>query len=115
VAERRYQIKRIEIQPGADQDQDSQLEGALEEYGEQGWELVQVLYSQETSVSYVLCGWRRSGTQDKPRGGSARVRAYREPAQKQTQIRACWGRRDQARYTLVNQFRSFTRSHSKYT
>ena len=46
MAEWRYQIKRIEIQPGTDAD--SQLEGALEEYGQQGWELVQVLYSQET-------------------------------------------------------------------
>ena len=37
-----YRIERIELKPDAEPD--AQLETVLEEYGQQGWELVQVLH-----------------------------------------------------------------------
>ena len=42
VAEWQYQIHRIELLQ--DQDLDDQIEKVLDEYGSQGWELVQVLH-----------------------------------------------------------------------
>lgn len=46
MAEWQYRIKRIELKP--ETDPDAQLETILREYGQQGWELVQVLRGQET-------------------------------------------------------------------
>jgi hypothetical protein len=40
-----YRIERIELKPDAEPD--AQLEKILQEYGQQGWELVQVLHGQE--------------------------------------------------------------------
>jgi hypothetical protein len=45
VAEWQYRIERIELKPDAEPD--AQLEKILQEYGQQGWELVQVLHGQE--------------------------------------------------------------------
>jgi Domain of unknown function (DUF4177) len=45
VAEWQYRIERIELKPDAEPD--AQLEKVLQEYGQQGWELVQVLHGQE--------------------------------------------------------------------
>ena len=42
MAEWQYRIERIELKPDAEPD--AQLETVLEEYGQQGWELVQVLH-----------------------------------------------------------------------
>lgn len=44
MAEWQYQIKRIELKP--ETDSDAQLETILREYGQWGWELVQVLHEQ---------------------------------------------------------------------
>ena len=45
MAEWQYRIERVELKPDAEPD--AQLETILEEYGRQGWELVQVLHGQE--------------------------------------------------------------------
>ena len=45
MAEWKYRIERIELKPDAEPD--AQLEKTLQEYGQQGWELVQVLHGQE--------------------------------------------------------------------
>ena len=45
MAEWKYRIERIELKPDAEPD--AQLEKILQEYGQQGWELVQVLKGQE--------------------------------------------------------------------
>jgi hypothetical protein len=45
VAEWQYRIERIELKPDAEPD--AQLETILQGYGQQGWELVQVLHGQE--------------------------------------------------------------------
>jgi len=42
VAEWKYRIERIELKPDAEPD--AQLEEILQGYGQQGWELVQVLH-----------------------------------------------------------------------
>ena len=44
MAEWQYRIERIELKPDAEPD--AQLEKILQEYGQQGWELVQVLHGQ---------------------------------------------------------------------
>ena len=44
MAEWKYRIERIELKPDAEPD--AQLETILEEYGRQGWELVQVLHGK---------------------------------------------------------------------
>lgn len=44
MAEWQYRIEPIELKPDAEPD--AQLETILEEYGKQGWELVQVLHGQ---------------------------------------------------------------------
>jgi hypothetical protein len=46
VAEWQYRIERMELKP--ETDLDTELEKTLQEYGQQGWELVQVLRGQET-------------------------------------------------------------------
>jgi hypothetical protein len=46
VAEWKYRIERIELKPDAEPD--AQLEEILQGYGQQGWELVQVLHGQAT-------------------------------------------------------------------
>ena len=46
VAEWQYRIERIDLNP--ETDTDDQLGKILREYGQQGWELVQVLHGQET-------------------------------------------------------------------
>ena len=45
MAEWQYRIERIELKP--ETDLDTELEKVLQEYGQQGWELVQVLRGQE--------------------------------------------------------------------
>ena len=45
MAEWKYRIERIELKPEAEPD--AQLEMILQEYGQEGWELVQVLHGQE--------------------------------------------------------------------
>ena len=45
VAEWQYRIERINLNP--ETDPDDQLGKILREYGQQGWELVQVLHGQE--------------------------------------------------------------------
>ena len=45
MAEWKYRIERIELKPDAEPD--AQLEKILQEYGQQGWELVQILHGQE--------------------------------------------------------------------
>lgn len=45
VAEWQYRIERIDLNP--ETDTDDQLGKILREYGQQGWELVQVLHWQE--------------------------------------------------------------------
>ena len=45
MAEWKYRIERIELKPDAESD--AQLEKILQDYGQQGWELVQVLHGQE--------------------------------------------------------------------
>jgi hypothetical protein len=45
VAEWQYRIERIELKPDAEPD--AQLEIILQEYGQKGWELVQVLHGQQ--------------------------------------------------------------------
>jgi hypothetical protein len=44
VAEWQYRIEHVELKPDAEPD--AQLEKVLQEYGQQGWELVQVLQAQ---------------------------------------------------------------------
>ena len=46
MAEWQYRIERMELKP--ETDLDTELEKILQEYGQQGWELVQVLRVQET-------------------------------------------------------------------
>ena len=46
MAEWQYRIERVELKP--ETDLDAELEKILQEYGQQGWELVQVLRGQET-------------------------------------------------------------------
>jgi hypothetical protein len=46
MAEWQYRVERIQLKP--ETDLDSELEEILEEYGQQGWELVQVWRGQET-------------------------------------------------------------------
>ena len=46
MAEWQYRIERMELKPEIDLD--AELEKILQEYGQQGWELVQVLRGQET-------------------------------------------------------------------
>jgi len=50
VAQWQYRIERLKLGPGTTQD--SQLEDVLREYGQQGWELVDVM--QETDASSGL-------------------------------------------------------------
>ena len=45
MAEWKYRIERIELKP--ETDLYTELEKILQEYGQQGWELVQVLHGQE--------------------------------------------------------------------
>ena len=45
MAEWQYRIERIDLNP--ETDPDDQLGKILREYGQQGWELVQVLHRQE--------------------------------------------------------------------
>ena len=45
MAEWQYRIERIDLNP--ETDPDDQLGKILREYGQQGWELVQVLHGQE--------------------------------------------------------------------
>jgi len=45
VAEWQYRIERIDLNP--ETDPDDQLGKILRQYGQQGWELVQVLHGQE--------------------------------------------------------------------
>lgn len=45
MAEWQYRIERISFQP--ERDADVHLEKLLREYGQQGWELVQVLHGHE--------------------------------------------------------------------
>jgi hypothetical protein len=45
MAEWQYRIERVELKP--ETDLDAELEKILQEYGQQGWELVQVLRGQE--------------------------------------------------------------------
>ena len=45
MAEWQYRIERIDLNP--ETDPDDQLGKILREYGQQGWELVQVLQGQE--------------------------------------------------------------------
>jgi hypothetical protein len=45
VAEWQYRIKRIEFKP--EKDPDDQLEEILREFGQQGWELVQIEHGQQ--------------------------------------------------------------------
>jgi hypothetical protein len=40
-----YKIHRVELLHGADLD--GKIEGALEEYGAKGWELVQIMHRQQ--------------------------------------------------------------------
>jgi len=49
VAEWQYRIERIELKP--DSEPDAQLENILQEHGQQGWELVQVLHGTEAPDS----------------------------------------------------------------
>jgi len=45
VAEWEYRIHRIELQPDTDlADLDDQIGKALQDYGKEGWELVQILH-----------------------------------------------------------------------
>ncbi|MEO8340407.1 MAG: DUF4177 domain-containing protein [Nitrospirota bacterium] len=45
MAEWKYRIERIDLKLEAESD--AQLEKVLQEYGQQGWELVQVLHGKE--------------------------------------------------------------------
>jgi hypothetical protein len=45
MAEWQYRIERVNFQPG--READVHLEKILREYGQQGWELVQVLHGHE--------------------------------------------------------------------
>ena len=51
VAEWQYRIERMELRP--DPDLDAQLEKILQEYGQEGWELVHVLQGRETSDNSI--------------------------------------------------------------
>jgi hypothetical protein len=52
VAEWLYRIEGIEFKPEADSD--AKLEKILQEYGQQGWELVQVLHETPGNDKYRL-------------------------------------------------------------
>jgi hypothetical protein len=52
VAEWQYRIEGIEFKPEADSD--AELEKILQEYGQQGWELVQVLHETADNDKYRL-------------------------------------------------------------
>jgi Domain of unknown function (DUF4177) len=52
MAEWRYQIQHIELKPA--KKSDAELEKILEEQGEQGWELVQVLHDPPGNPDYRL-------------------------------------------------------------
>ena len=52
MAEWQYQIRRVEFQSGPDFDQ--QLENTLDQYGADGWELVEMLPEREKPNSYRL-------------------------------------------------------------
>ena len=52
MAEWQYQIQRIELGPGNDIDQE--LEKLLEQHGEKGWELVEILREHESPSVYRL-------------------------------------------------------------
>lgn len=52
MAEWKYRIQHIELEPNGDTD--AHLEKILEEQGEQGWELVQVLQNPSGNPDYRL-------------------------------------------------------------
>ena len=52
MAEWTYRIQRIELKPAGESD--AELEKILEEQGEQGWELVQVLHDPPSNPDYRL-------------------------------------------------------------